>query len=534
MNDTPDRWTRLGLIFEAAERLSPEAQAAFVADATRGDDDLRREVLSLLASHRQAGPFLREPAADLGAALLGSPTPVRESGRQMGPYRLIGELGRGGMGRVFLAEDTRLGRQVALKILDQAHLASHASRERLRQEARAAAQLRHPGIATVYVLEEIGEELCLAVEYIRGRTLRDWMDEPDRPLDAAVTLARQVAAALAAAHDQGVVHRDLKPENVMVDDAGQARILDFGIARLMDADESAQRLTDPGFTIGTPAYMAPEQLQGEAVDRRADLFAFGILLYELVTGVHPFQGPTRTATQARILTADAPPLARYRGPVPALLQRVVSRCLQKAPGDRYQQASAVVQDLDTLAAMLAAPSAAPLTVPMEAPDGRPDAVARVVAARRWWRAHQWLVMAAVLGLLIAAWWVAAWIGRPVRIPFFLGLLVCGVSTGTLRAHLLFVEWTRPDTIQGELQRLTPWLRAIEVGLGAVVGAAALAVGSDHPVASTLLLAAAAIMTVSVFVMEPATTRSAFGETPPGAGGGSRPPHALWRPTSRTR
>jgi predicted Ser/Thr protein kinase len=513
MTDTPDRWTRLGLIFEEAERLEGDARAPFVEKATAGDEDLRREVLSLLASHRDAGPFLSQPAADVGAALLGSSAPAWGPGRQLGPYRLAEELGRGGMGLVFLAEDTRLGRRVALKILDPAHVASPASRERLRQEARAAAQLSHPGIATVYVLEEIDRELCLAVEYIQGRTLRDWIDDQDHPLDQAVDIARQVAAALEAAHNRSIVHRDLKPENVMIDGEGRARILDFGIARIMGADDRVQRLTEPGSAVGTPAYMAPEQLQGDAVDRRADIFAFGILLYELVTGVHPFQGPTRTATQARILTATAAPLARYRGPVPAPLQRVVSRCLQKAPDGRYQETSELVRDLDAVVAVLAAPAAGHSPEPALGSDFDSNARSEAEAARRWWRAHQWLVMTTVLGLLIAAWWVAAWIGSPVRFPLFLGLLVCGVSAGTLRAHLLFVEWTRPHTIHGELRRLTPWLRVLDVILGAAVGASALAVGPGHPMASTVLLVAAAITTVSVFVMEPATTRSAFGRTP---------------------
>lgn len=517
MTDTPDRWTRLGLIFEEAERLEGDARTAFVEEATAGDEDLRREVLSLLTSHQDAGPFLSQPAADVGAALLGSPASPWGPDRQLGPYRLIDELGRGGMGLVFLAEDTRLGRRVALKILDPAHVASRAGRERLRQEARAAAQLRHPGIATVYVLEEIGQELCLAVEYIQGRTLREWIDEQDRPLDRAVDIARQVAVALEVAHNHGIVHRDLKPENVMIDDEGRARILDFGIARIVDTEDQGQRLTDPGAAVGTPAYMAPEQLQGDPVDRRADIFAFGILVYELVTGVHPFQGPTRTATQARILTATAAPLARYRGPVPAPLQRVVSRCLQKAPDGRYQEASELVRDLDAVVALLAAPAAGRVPQPVAGSGLDSDARDEAEVAIRWWRAHQWLVMATVLGLLIAAWWVAAWVGSPVRFPLFLGLLVCGVSAGTLRAHLLFVEWTRPHTIHGELRRLTPWLRVLEVTLGAAVGVSALAVGPDHPVASTLLLVAAAITTVSIFVMEPATTRSAFGRTSDGAG-----------------
>ena len=275
------------------------------------------------------------------------------AGRRLGPYRIIRKLGEGGMGVVHLAEDTRLGRRVAIKALPPRFTRDERRRRRLRREARAAASLTHPGIATVHALEEFDGALCIVSEYVAGETLRQELAAGPLPpadlLDTAIAIAR----ALAAAHEGNVLHRDLKPENVIrvrdtgIEDAG-VKIVDFGLARFGDpeaAAASATQLTAPGAMLGTPGYMAPEQIRGEPVDFRADIFAFGVLLFELATGSHPFTSATPVSTVARVLEATPPDLRQLAPACPAALAAVIRRCLQKDPAQRYAATRELVDDL---------------------------------------------------------------------------------------------------------------------------------------------------------------------------------------------
>jgi hypothetical protein len=404
------------------------------------------------------------------------------------------------MGQVFLAEDTRLHRRVALKVLDPLQLANTAAQERLRQEARAAARLHHPGIAAVYALEEVNGRPLLATEYIDGQTLRAVIDRGPVPPADAMTMAAQLARALEAAHGQGVVHRDLKPENVMVDRDGRVKVLDFGIARVADGDAGGERLTSEGAIIGTPAYMAPEQLRGDEVDARADQFTFGVVLYEMLCGAHPFAAPTRTATQARILTAEPPPLAQAGHPEMPALERVVRRCLEKDPARRYPTTSMLVRDLT---------GAGESTSREQSNEPQAAGHGGQAGTRRWWRVHQWLVMAGVSALLILDGWVALWVGGAAQYPLFFGLLALGVTATTLRAHLLFVSRYRAPAMAAEWRRAMTWLQALDLTFAAINAGAAVAIGPAHPVASSVVLAAAAILAAAVTVIEPATARSAF-------------------------
>src|SRR5262249_22548184 len=231
-------------------------------------------------------------------------------GAVVGTYTIVREIGRGGMGRVYLATDARLGRTVALKALAPHLLRDPAQRERLRREARAAAMLSHPGICTVYALEEVDGDLFIATEFVDGRTLSEEI-QSRHPRSSAdvVRTAQELARALAAAHASGVVHRDLKPDNVMRTRDGRLKILDFGLARIESPRMPAGLVTQPGVVVGTPAYMAPEQINGTAVDARADVFAYGVLMYEYACGVHPFEGGSPLAVVARVLESDARPLA---------------------------------------------------------------------------------------------------------------------------------------------------------------------------------------------------------------------------------
>ncbi len=334
---TRERWEQLKPLFHAALEQPPGRRAAWLREACP-DDTLRAEALALLTAHDSAGGFLETPA------VLEADAP--EEGRQLGPYVIRGELGRGGMGIVYLAEDVRLGRTVALKALPSIVAGAETRRERLRREARAAAALTHPGIAVVYALEEIDGDLFIASEHVKGRSLKAELAEgplgPERALDTAIELAR----ALCAAHEAGIVHRDLKPENVLRTDDGRVKILDFGIAQF--TDRTLTQLTMTGSVLGTPAYMAPEQLLGGEVDFRADLYALGVLLVEMTTGVHPFG------------TGAAPPL-------PEGIKAIADRCLARDPRERPASTRELAAWMESVRA-----------------GGRPT----TSAPRWWWEFHQ--------------------------------------------------------------------------------------------------------------------------------------------------
>src|SRR5262249_13331975 len=270
------------------------------------------------------GESLHAPIADPAPELLDD-DPSLAAGAVVGTYTIVRELGRGGMGRVYLGTDARLGRTVALKALAPHLIRDPSQRERLRREARAAASLSHPGVCTVYALEEIEGELYIATEFVDGHTLRQEIDQAQRHARDVLPTGREVAAALAAAHVAGVVHRDLKPENVMRTRDGRLKILDFGLARIgvarpeIDVLADAGRVSRDGLVFGTPAYMAPEQIDGGDGAGRQDRVAFGVLVYEYASGVHPFASTSPLASVARVLEHDVPPLAAKCPDLPGAL-----------------------------------------------------------------------------------------------------------------------------------------------------------------------------------------------------------------------
>ncbi len=377
----PERWRQVGELFHRALAHGAEDRPRFLDEACGGDAGLRAEVDSLLAHHEDGAPpavptppevvptpsevgqtppeVVATPPDDAGAdgeageSRMDAGEPELAAGRQLGPYRIVRKLGEGGMGVVHLAEDTRLGRRVAIKALPPRFTRDERRRRRLRREARAAASLTHPGIATVYALEEFDGALCIVSEYVPGETLRQELAAGPLPPADLLDTALAVARALAAAHEGNVLHRDLKPENVIrVQDTGTEgagiKIVDFGLARFGDPDAgaaSATQLTAPGAMLGTPGYMAPEQIRGEPVDFRADIFAFGVLLFELATGSHPFTSATPVSTVARVLEATPPDLRQLAPACPAALAAVIRRCLQKDPEQRYGSTRELVDDL---------------------------------------------------------------------------------------------------------------------------------------------------------------------------------------------
>ena len=272
------------------------------------------------------------------------------AGSRVGPYEILAAIGAGGMGEVYRARDTRLERDVALKVLPADALADEAARARLLREARLASKLNHPHICAVYDVGEDQSRAYIAMELVEGQSLSARLDRGAVPVAELLQYGAQMAAALAHAHARGVVHRDFKSANVVVTPDGQAKVLDFGLAkRLVAGDESGaatrsrQSLTDVGVTPGTLAYMAPEQLRGHPADARSDIWALGIVLYELAAGKRPFEGKTGFELSSAILNQPVPAVPSS---VPALLAGVIDHCLAREPGDRYQRADEVRAALD--------------------------------------------------------------------------------------------------------------------------------------------------------------------------------------------
>jgi serine/threonine protein kinase/Tol biopolymer transport system component len=321
----PERWRQLEEIYHAASEKAAEDRRAYLDTACGGDGELRREVESLLARDREAEGFLESRMPE-------QPTVTMMLGAQIGPYRILTVLGKGGMGEVYRAHDSKLGRDVALKVLPK-NFAQDAERlARFRREARTLASLNHPNIATIYGLEESGEETCLVLELVDGETLRGPL-----PVAKVLEYARQIVEGLEAAHRKGIVHRDLKPANIKVTPEGRVKILDFGLAKavwgsdekpLPDSKTATQYETVAGRIVGTPGYMSPEQARGQEIDQRTDIWAFGCLLYELLTGKRVFCGETLEDTISAVLERE-PDWNAVPAKTPAKVRDLLRRCLEK-------------------------------------------------------------------------------------------------------------------------------------------------------------------------------------------------------------
>jgi len=273
-------------------------------------------------------------------------------GRSFSHYRIVEKIGQGGMGEVFLAEDTSLERKVAIKFLPQAMVSDHVARERFLREAKSAATLDHPHICVVHEASEVEGAPFIVMEYVEGESLRERMARGPLPLEETLSLAAEIAEALEEAHSRHIVHRDLKPANVMLTRTGHVKVMDFGLAKRLASsegrapeEETLTELTQMGTTVGTLAYMSPEQLQGREVDHRSDIFAFGALLYEMLAGIHPFRKEVGMATAAAILSTEPAPLAQHAPEIPQRLVQLVSEMLTKTPAQRIQSMRAVHEQL---------------------------------------------------------------------------------------------------------------------------------------------------------------------------------------------
>ena len=355
-----ERWQQVERLYHAARERGAEERAAFLAEASAGDEGLRREVESLLAYEDQAEHFIESPALEVAAKTIARKQGATVvTGQTINHYKITSPLGAGGMGEVYLAEDTRLGRRVALKFLPALFTQDKRHLRRFEQEARTVAALSHPNVCVIHEVVETGEgRHCIVMEYVEGVTLRECIAERRMNVSEALDAAIQIASALSAAHAAGIVHRDIKPENIMLRRDGYVKILDFGLAKLTEkqsdllGSEGETRVLElktlPGVVMGTVAYMSPEQARGLPVDARTDVWSLGVVLYEMLAGQKPFEGATPTDVIISIAGREPGPLSECAPEVPSRLERILKKALAKEREERYQTADELLIDLKSL------------------------------------------------------------------------------------------------------------------------------------------------------------------------------------------
>ena len=413
-----ERNQQIDAVFQAALEREAGERAAFLEEACADDPALRREVEALLSSDERAQAFIEAPALEIVSKLGTDDWTISVVGKNIGPYRIEAELGSGGTGDVYLAHDSRLGRKVAVKLLDPSLLGDSKSRLRFLREARLASALDHPNICTIHEVGEAAGHLFIAMQYVEGQTLKRVIDGRPLGLDSLLSICLQVADALATAHSRGIIHRDIKTGNIIITPQGQAKVLDFGLAKLLASEEGRDiDLTKTGMVMGTPSSMSPEQVRGERADHRSDIFSFGVVIYEMATGRMPFKGKTRTEVMNAVIRQPHTPVADLNKDVPAQLSAVLDRALAKEPLARYQSMQTMIADLRQ--AIAAAGGFDHLFSSADIPGG----VIPYVRPRQ----------RTLLGVF----------GRPIERPFALASLAAGVAVAIFSLIAAYL-WLKPS------------------------------------------------------------------------------------------
>jgi serine/threonine protein kinase len=430
-----ERWQKIKELYESALDCPPDRRASFLDESCEGDEELRREVEALLSFSEASASFMERPAvAEVADVILGG-SPKENfiaAGEKLGHYKIIKPLGAGGMGKVYLAQDTRLGRKVAVKFLAEEFSRDDDRLRRFILEAKSASALNHPNIITIYEIgeSEAGDANFIVMEHVEGDSLRRLVSGGQKmKLSEALDAAIQTASALAAAHAAGIIHRDIKPENIMRRPDGLVKILDFGLAKqtgfLHDTEMNAlareKIVTAPGVVMGTPAYISPEQIRGKTVDARTDIWSLGVVLYEMITGQAPFTGETNSDMLAAILKSEPEPLSLYVEDAPAELQRIIEKALGKERDERYQAVRDLLYDLKSLQRQLDSADTTLKDASGSFPAGNGKAATTQAQAGKtgsFPRSFRWLWFAAAAPALVLLAALALWYSvlKPNRQP----------------------------------------------------------------------------------------------------------------------
>lgn len=352
-----ERWSKVKSLFDRAMELDSAERSAFLEAACGSDAELRRDVESLIVSSESSDSFLEQPAAQQMAGAILDRTCLAGTGDTFSHYTIVRQLGVGGMGEVYLADDEKLGRKVAIKLLNEQFGKDDLHLERFVREAKAASSLNHPNILVIHEIGTKDGVNFIVSEFVEGETLRELIRRGELTIETVLDISTQIAGALTTAHEAGIVHRDIKPENVVVRPDGYVKVLDFGLAKLMqpatnflDGEQQTAKhnRTAQGVIMGTVNYMSPEQAKGASVDERTDIFSLGAVIYELLTGSPPFEAESMSETFAKLLSAEPAPVSCAAPSTPPELERIVTKALQKDKNERYQTARELNSDLKTL------------------------------------------------------------------------------------------------------------------------------------------------------------------------------------------